>query len=430
MWFRMLLLSVASAGALTACAVVDPVDNRYDTVSRSLAKSRNEAIFLNLVRASHDYPLSFTTIANVTPGLTNTTTFSLPSFLLGPHIQSATGAAAAIPLFTPGRDVIFGNTTAGNTTAVSTNFNISTQETSAFYQGFLRPIDLQTLDYFIRQGYSRELLFWLFTDSFSVTLPGGSPLGYHYSPPDNYGCSRADKKHRCFADWVHNAAFTGLTVEEKTVEASGSAPARGGVGSDITKPPGKGATYARFCFNPILAQEAAAEVSPALVQEATRDLDIQPTVLYNSPLTCGSDSWDPVADSGTAQPDILPLSAGGFSFTITPRSAYGVFEFLGTLMKLQQRHIGPSQYAYIPPGREYATRPPVLETVHEDPELITVVQALGGECFVHTWFDDGEYCVPEQATTTKRIFGLLAQLIAIQTSTSDLSITPIVRVTQ
>ena len=38
MWFRILLISVASAGALTACAVVDPVDNRYDTVGRSLAR--------------------------------------------------------------------------------------------------------------------------------------------------------------------------------------------------------------------------------------------------------------------------------------------------------------------------------------------------------------------------------------------------------
>ncbi len=432
MWFRMLLFSVASAGALTACAIVDPVDNRYDIVGRSLAKGRNEAIFLNLVRASHDYPLSFTTIANVTPGMTNTTSLALPNFLLGPHIPpfAPSTTLPAAPLPTPGRDVIFGNTTASNLTTVTTNFNVSTQETSAFYQGFLRPIDLQTLDYFIRQGYSRELLFWLFTDSFSVTLPGGGPLGYHFSPPDDYGCSRADKKHRCFIDWVHNAAFTGLTVEEKTVEASGGAPPKGGVGSTLATPPGKGATYARFCFNPILAQEAAAVVSPALVQAATRDLDVQPTVLYNSPLTCGSDTWDPVSESGTAQPDILPLSAGGFSFTITPRSAYGVFEFLGTLMKLEQRHIGPSPYAFIPPGREYASRPPVLETVHEDPQLITVVQALGGECFVHTWFDDGEYCVPEQATTTKRIFGLLAQLIAIQTAAGDLSITPIVRVTQ
>ncbi len=431
MWFRKLLISVAPAIALTACAVVDPVDNRYDTVGRSLAKSRNEAIFLNLVRASHDYPLSFTTIANVTPGMTNTTSFSLPSFLLGPHVGAYTAASAATsPLFTPGRDVIFGNTTAGNTTAVTTNFNVSTQETSAFYQGFLKPIDLQTLNYFIRQGYPREMLFWLFTDLFEITLPGGQPLGYHFNPPDDYGCSRADKKHRCFIDWVHNAALTGLTVEEKTAQSGGNAPPKGGVGTGGATAPGKAASYARFCFNPVLAQQAAATVTPGEAQAATRDLDVQPTALYNSPLTCGSDTWDPVVENSTPQPDILPLKFGPISFTITPRSAYGVFEFLGTLMKMQQRHIGPSQYAYISPGREYATHPPALETVHEDPRLITVVQELGGECFVHTWFEDGEYCVPEQATTTKRIFGLLAQLIAIQTSTTDLSITPIVRVTQ
>ncbi|HMG80156.1 MAG TPA: hypothetical protein VK591_15830 [Xanthobacteraceae bacterium] len=83
MWWRVLLVGALLAGVLGACAVVDPVDNRYDTVGRSLAKARNESIFLNLVRASHDYPLSFTTIANVTPSLTNTTSFSLPSFLLG-----------------------------------------------------------------------------------------------------------------------------------------------------------------------------------------------------------------------------------------------------------------------------------------------------------------------------------------------------------
>src|ERR1700735_1007556 len=122
MWWRVLLVGALLAGALGACAVVDPVDNRYDTVSRSLAKARNESIFLNLVRASHDYPLSFTVVANVTPSLTNTTSLALPSVLLGPHIPTYSGGGSVTsPLFTPGRDVIFGNTTAGNTTAVSTN---------------------------------------------------------------------------------------------------------------------------------------------------------------------------------------------------------------------------------------------------------------------------------------------------------------------
>jgi hypothetical protein len=443
MWWRVLLVGALLAGALGACAVVDPVDNRYDTVGRSLAKARNESIFLNLVRASHDYPLSFTVVANVTPSLTNTTSFALPSFLLGPHIPSFgnPGTNVTAPLFTPGRDVIFGNTTAGNTTAVSTNFSVSTQETSAFYQGFLKPIDLQTLAYFIRQGYSRELLFWLFTDGFTLELPTApQPFGYHYSPPDDYGCSQIDPKHRCFIDWVHNAAYTGLTVEEKTEQASASssAPKGGASGDHSSGGSTKGTSYARFCFNQVLAQQAASSVATALVQEAQSNLEVQRTVLWKSPLACGSPDWKPTDNKDVAQPDILPLtfsptnSPGGpqISFSITPRSAYGVFVFLGTLMKMQREHLEPSRYAYIPPNRQYAAEPPVLETVHEDPALITVMQNLGGQCFVHTWFEDGDYCVPEQATTTKRIFGLLAQLIAIQTAAADLSITPVVRVIQ
>ena len=437
MWWRVLLVGALLAGLLGACAVVDPVDNRYDTVSRSLAKARNESIFLNLVRASHDYPLSFTVVANVTPSLTNTTSFSLPSFLLGPSARVATGAALT-PGFTPGRDVIFGNTTAGNTTAVSTNFSVSTQETSAFYQGFLKPIDLQTLAYFIRQGYSRELLFWLFTDSFTLELPNAPPFGYHYSPPDDYGCSQIDPKHRCFIDWVHNAAYTGLTVEEKTEQASSSSsPPKGGAGSGSGGST-KGTSYARFCFNPVLAQQAASSVAPGLVQIAQGNLDVQRSVLFKSNLTCGSPEWKPTENKDVAQADILPLtfsptgsdSGPKISFTITPRSAYGVFVFLGTLMKMQREHLEPTRYAFIPPNRPYAAEPPVLETVNGDPALITVMQNLGGQCFVHTWFEDGDYCVPEQAATTKRIFGLLAQLIAIQTAAADLSITPVVRVIQ
>ena len=59
-----------------------------------------------------------------------------------------------------------------------------------------------------------------------------------------------------------------------------------------------------------------------------------------------------------------------------------------------------------------------------------VAKSIDPLCFVHTWFEDGDYCVPDTATTTKRIFSLLAQLIAIQTAASDLSITPVVRIIQ
>ena len=83
-----------------------------------------------------------------------------------------------------------------------------------------------------------------------------------------------------------------------------------------------------------------------------------------------------------------------------------------------------------PAGSEDVGPPPLLFTVRDDLNVITVVENGPPACFVHTWFFDGDYCVPETATTTKRIFSLLAQLIAIQTAASDLSITPVVRVIQ
>jgi|SRR5208282_319616 len=436
---RVLLTGACFAGLLSACAVVDPVDNRYDTVSRSLAKARNESIFLNLIRASHDYPLSFVVVSNVTPSLTNTSNLGLPAFLFGPPagFGTAAGTIASLPTSSPGRDVIFGSTTASNSTAVSTNFNVSTQETSAFYQGFLRPIDLQTLDYFIRQGYPRELLFWLFTDSFELQTHGHK-VGYHYAPPDDYGCSRDDPKHRCFVDWVHNATLAGLTVEELTLQKSGSEKPKSG---DPAGAASKATTtiFARFCFNSILAQQAQALITREDYERGKNDLDVRQPELFASDLTCGSKDWKPAQTVDTPQPDILPLEfkKSQIVFSIIPRSAYGVFEFLGTLMKMRREQIKatdgiyyPPNRPYIPENRQYALKPPMLVTVHEDPELLQVTQNLGGDCFVHTWFRDGTYCVPEEAATTKRIFALLAQLIAIQTAAGDLSITPIVRVIQ
>jgi len=397
-----------------ACALVDPVDTRYDNIGRSLATARNEAIFLNLVRASHDYPLSFTTISQVTPSMTNTSSLGLPNFLLGPPISfikptAAAGSTAFTPsVFSPGRDVIFGNTTASDTTAVSSNFNVATQETSAFYEGFLRPIDLQVLDYFIRQGYPRELLYWLFADTVELKIRGRT-LGMRYDPPRDTGCDQTDPRHLCFADFIVIATAAGLTVEEQTLQTSGGGGSKGG-GSSGGSSKGQTTIFARFCFDPVLARRAQHEMAERwdAVKKAFNVTLADPK--------CGS-HWDPVKDAKKPQPDTLNFSVGPYEFKITPRSAYGVFEFLGALIKLQRK--------------EAADFPlPQLATIPDDPLLITVAQSGTPQCFVHTWFYDGDYCVPEDATTTKRIFSLLAQLIAIQTAASDLSITPIVRVIQ
>lgn len=420
MSFRSLTLLASIALMLSACALVDPVDTRYDIVGRSLAKARNEAIFLNLVRASHDYPLSFTAIANVTPVTTNTTSFALPSFLIGPQFKGT------LPI--PNRDVVFGNTTASNNTTLSTNFSISTQETAGFYEGFLKPIDLTTLDYFIRQDYPRELLFWLFADSFEFGPPGFKAVQYRYSPPVSYGCPQNPKDPRqlCFKEWILIAVLLGLTVEEQTIssaqaQASKGKSSSGSAGGASGDP---SIIVPRFCFSPVLAQQAANEIGNATANEIKRKY-----MPFRAELVrpiCGT-PWEAQSEAKKAQPDTFVLKAGPHQFRIVPRSAYGLFEFLGNLMKIEREHLPPSANAYVPRASEIT--PPRLLTTG-DPNLITVLQAGGPYCFSHTWFFDGDYCVPEQSTNTKRIFSLLAQLIAIQTAATDLSITPLVRIVQ
>jgi hypothetical protein len=437
MFVRLMGFCVLLTLAVSDCAVIDPVDARYDTVSRSLAKARNEAIFLNLIRASHNYPLDFVTISNVTPQMSNTTSFALPAFLVGPRLSGA------LPT-TVDRDVVFGNTTASNSTSVSTNFSVSTQETQSFYQGFLKPVDLEVADYFIRQSYSRELLFWLFVDSVEVDIPGRQPIGSRFDPPTDYGCNppAIDPRQRCFSDFVLLAIGSGLTVEEKTVESSGgggkSDASGSGGGSDKSSSSANASKsqttiYAQLCFDPILARQAQAEINAS--GENWSKIQLKFLDLSNMRLSpqCG-DPWDPRKDAKNPQPDYFPFKVGSITFKIKPRSAYGVFKFLGKLIREQQAKGDPSRSvnAYLPPNRgNEPDEQPKLRTEIENQNLIEVVRGTPtGYCFTHTWFDDGDYCIPEKAETTKTIVSLLAQLIAIQTSATDLSITPLVRIAQ
>jgi hypothetical protein len=420
---RDLVAGVMLAGTLSACAAVDStVAPRYDTVSRSIAQARNESILLNIVRASHDYPLSFSTISQVIPQMTNTTTVGMPSFLEGPNPQclnvnaggvGVAGAARCLtPPGTPGRDIIFGNT--NNLTdaiAVQTQFNLSTQETKDFYNALLRPVDLYILNFFIRQGYSRELLFWLFMDSVEVTIANRGTLGFQFNPPYDYGCPQQDPRKRCFREWTELATLTGLSVDQHTEKAEN----------------GKTASFSRFCFDDVLGrrgQAAMEQASPGRLHYIMAQY-VDPGTLQALSPKCGS-PWPKQTDSD-ATTDTLKFRVGPLQFEILPRSAYGIYQFLGKL--LRQSHGGLElDEGQIPEYIRKEDVRPELSTVKEDKQLLNVVvnQSSSG-CFAETRFIDGYYCVPEEGSAnTKRIFGLLAQLLALQTSASDLAITPTV----
>jgi hypothetical protein len=425
MWWRQLVASVWLAVAMGACAVVDPVDSRYDTVNRTLAKARNESILLNIIRSSHDWPMSFTTVPQVNPSMQNVTTLGLPTFLVGPNPRGLAAPAS------PARDVIFGNqNNLTNATMVSSNFSVSSLENGSFYSGLLSPVSLHDLNYFIRQGYSRELLFWLFSDSIDVQF-GSHVIGYQFDPPYDYGCPPQDSKKRCLREFIEIAVISGLTVEATTVAQGADSKSGSGGGKGQTE-------FSRFCFDSVLAERGRKAMNPdrlTLVLSQFVDLN------YKLSPTCGSE-WHPGKEN-SAQKDTLRFHVGPMTFTIVTRSTYSIYQFLGKLLKQAREATGqvpqadsrnegtadPTQSRPNLPREEEMI--PTLSTIREDSNLLNIVKRSDGECFVDTRFIDGDYCVPERGSAnTKRIFALLSQLIALKTTAADLAITPAVRVVQ
>jgi len=233
-------------------------------------------------------------------------------------------------------------------------------------------------------------LFWLFTDAVEITAHGRT-FGTRYSRPNDCGCPDGDPGNRCFGEFVQIAAAAGLTVEEKSLQQVGGGGASKGGGDTKsgggTSSGGKAATiiFPRFCFSKVLqAQEKRAMPEGRWDYIAKHYFD---SPLANFSPVCGS-NWDPTADTKKWQPDTFNFSAGSTRFKIVPRSAYGVFEFLGTSIRMQTQNLQPSPNAHIPDERRAdLLNPPSLWTAaaNEDKRLMDVVLANGQQrCFVHT----------------------------------------------
>ncbi len=96
-------------------------------------------------------------------------------------------------------------------------------DSKQFYQALLSPIDLVTLDAFVRQGYSHELLYLLFIDSIRRTIAGRT-VEYRNDP--RAPCEMAGGQRRCFKDVIDAGVASGLTVETLATGQLGRSPPR------------------------------------------------------------------------------------------------------------------------------------------------------------------------------------------------------------
>jgi hypothetical protein len=378
-WARAFVVASATI-QLGGCAYNDHFDNRVARYDVAAEQARDQMILTNIVRASHAEPMSFIQLGQLSGSNTSTAVVGLPALLLGPF--SPTAATAAIQ-----KETIFGASAAGGqgfvgnqaSTQGSTNFQATPAETKDFYRGLLTQVEPYTVQFFVEQGVSRELLFYLFTGE---VIENGrevrnDPLNPNYDE---------------FKRIVKLAMDYGLTTEpiphaEKRAKA---APAKGQSGA-----PAGGASAGasqtentQLCFD---RSRMAPTVSPSLVS--------------------------PICGAPQVSPDPRTVLYRGIHVTVIPRSVFGIFQFLGRTLAAGER------------GRIKLDSPEAVDLgPFRDEYLFDVEQAPSGSCFLTVDYEGATYCVPLQgANNTKRILSMLTQLLALNTSIQDIPITPIVQ---
>jgi hypothetical protein len=374
---------------MSGCAYYDHFDNRVGTYDVVAAQSRDAMILTNVIRASHAEPLSFVQLGQINGSGAAGATVGLPPLVLGQRVAAATSALTHAVQ----NETIFGANAAGGSGFVgnqanvtgSTNFTVSPSESKDFYQGLLHEVDPLILQLFIQQGVSREILFYLFTDRLIVDRDGRK-TELRNDPLDAETFVK-------FQHFVRLAIDYGLSSEP----VPGKAPGRE-AGSVAPSGPGKFMEPKRYqlCFNRLYWSPAAPPAS-------------------NSPI-CGSSIVAPEEHTVS----YVGREGESVKLQILPRSAFAIFQYLGRIVAAGEQ------------GRiKLASREAIdFGPLHDD-FLFVVTDGSSGPCYLAVNYEGMNYCVPaEGATNTKRILGLLVQLIALNTAIEDVPVTPTVRVVQ
>jgi len=381
---------------LTGCIAVGQLDRRANTFNEQVADVSNTALLMNLARASHEEPVYFLALNQLSS--TGATDFhaTAPQFYLGPNLP----AADKIATFNMGMGTSLDNST-------NTQLQMSVLGSKDFYNGLLGTLDLRDVDLLLHQGYSRELIFYLVIEKAKITVitPPGAPES-SIPPQVVYNDPTNPQSFALFQYYIKEAMEHGLTTE--TFEAPND------VASDTAAPgeapkTGALAIQAELCYDKALALPT--------------DLPDIPKGSY-----CGDKPAIRRTDTGGATPlyvtlhdKSFPLHDQQLQIDVSTRSIYEIFYYLGSI---------------IHSGKEVDLQPFNLpaETIVQEPLLDIRVNkpatlSEAGGCFSAIKYEGDSFCVPhEGARSTKRVFGILNALLALKQSVSDLPNTQTVRI--
>jgi hypothetical protein len=389
---------IALGAALSGCAATTPTNKTAVNYNRIFAKSRDEVLVTNILRASAREPLQFSTMGNVTGSVRNNGTLTVPLTNLVSRLQTIISPSVAV------------------NEGINPTVNIIPLSNKEFTEGILKAVTPEEVNYFINQGWDQELILELVVGA--VVCPNGKVVF-------NKGTPKVDDHYDAFARMFANAERFPIrnSGEEKSVtirmaanQAVSVMKEGAGVGRRVEK------------IEPVMKDgEPTESVDVTIVSTPQPHLEG-----LNTSEICGTASGPKVNQLG-AEADTLigiaPLN-GADQGKVILRSVEAIIYFLGETQRYRWMNSGCGTGGRDDWPYYLRVRPANGQVQAERLTLLKIDKSCGivppMNAFTETHFDDQVYYVPRQADAGENdrslsTISFLNELIALQTSESTIS---------
>lgn len=392
------------------CVLTDKFQDRTLEYNYQAAYNKGSMLLSNVMRAAYALPLQFSELSTVTGQAAAQASVSstLPFKLSAPTPPTLTGTA------TPGAGI------SGNSTFAVANLN-----TKEFYSGLQTPISKAQISFYLRTGFPADVLLPLVISTMEIERPNGVKVRMNNS-------AQSQATFRRFNSALAILIASGLTTEDiPSAEPLGPILSRNeaahpliqaqlvAAGEDAPRlqPDKNGFKLARsskaaqFCFDPLIARgrhhyadgdvvsitKAAqrGKMKVPLIVEGGRDRVDATFIVYPEDF-CGNKAPSPK--------DIVKLK-------ITTRSLEGILTYLGEIVRTE---LG------------LAAEPVSLELTALDGSqyrLFHVEPHSGASNAIWTYHNGVAYSIkpdPTGVNASSRVFQLLTDLMALQSSSKNL----------
>jgi hypothetical protein len=337
-----LLALIGSISLLSACAVAPSFSDMSNAYQTEVEKYSNNNLLLNVVRASKRMPLSFLDIPSVLgTGTINTGMSWTEAWTSAGFLGAATAGVS---------------NTLNPTLSTSRGFNFtqSSLDNAEFTKGFVSPINMANVSFFMAGRTSKHLLFNLFVESLSFQRDGKQITLIN----DPYSANYHDftKAINLLVDlgltteMVQKMNMVGPAMDQNTLLSKNilatfiTTPNRGGTllskeenGKTVYQYAVPEVSY-RFCFDPVVAKEKVTARFGAhfLCNTMARSGDNMPKLISEQKV---ADKVSTKSSMTTTQKSESKASTDVIDqFSLQIRSPQEVFSYLGVVTNYQLRN--------------------------------------------------------------------------------------------